>query len=127
MTIGTATVARTKVRGTGPRCASQGPSARLRTVRVGKTVSQIMRASWCLVGGPTWVGCFDMRGTPEWLGSVKDARPGDRDADVFLDEVVVDGDGGDGALARGADHLRTWVDDVPRRPDTGDAGASRGV
>jgi hypothetical protein len=26
---------------------------RLRAVKVGKTAIQIMRASWCLVGGPT--------------------------------------------------------------------------
>ena len=53
MTIGTATVASTKVRSTGLRSFSQGPIVRLRTVRVGKTASQIIRASWCLVGGPT--------------------------------------------------------------------------
>jgi hypothetical protein len=42
MTIGTATVARTNVRTSGPRCASQGRSARLRTVRVEKIASQIV-------------------------------------------------------------------------------------
>jgi hypothetical protein len=30
---------------------SQPLSARLRTVSVGKTASQIIKASWCLVGG----------------------------------------------------------------------------
>lgn len=35
MTIGTATVARTKVRSTGERVWSQSPSARLITVRLG--------------------------------------------------------------------------------------------
>jgi hypothetical protein len=32
---------------------SYGFRARLRTVRVGKTAIQIIRASWCLLGGPT--------------------------------------------------------------------------
>src|SRR3954463_5804630 len=58
MTIGTAMVARTRVRRllrrTGDRVVSESPRARLRTVRVGKTDSQIIRASWCLVGGPAW-------------------------------------------------------------------------
>src|SRR6476659_9192499 len=53
MTMGTATVASTKVRTTGERSRSQSPNRRFRTVRVGNTAIQIMRASWCLVGGPT--------------------------------------------------------------------------
>src|SRR4029077_16155806 len=53
MTMGTATVTSTKVRTTGERSRSQLPSNRFRTVKVGKTASQIMTASWCLVGGPT--------------------------------------------------------------------------
>src|SRR4051794_21756515 len=56
MTIGTAMVARMKVRRTGVRVTSQLPSVRLRTVRVGKTASQIIRASWCLLGGPDPTG-----------------------------------------------------------------------
>src|SRR6478609_10749375 len=51
--MGTAVVASTKVRETGPRSASHGFRARLRTVNVGKTATQIMSASWCLLGGPT--------------------------------------------------------------------------
>jgi hypothetical protein len=40
---------------------NQGFRVRLRMVRVGKTAIQIMRASWCLLGGPTgfWVGVAD--------------------------------------------------------------------
>jgi hypothetical protein len=53
MTTGTAMVARTKVRRTGPIWVSQGLRARLRTVMVGKTATQIITASWCLLGGPT--------------------------------------------------------------------------
>src|SRR4029077_11536426 len=53
MTMGTATVTSTKVRTTGERPRSQLPSNRFRTVKVGKTASQIMTASWCLGGGPT--------------------------------------------------------------------------
>src|SRR3954466_6214238 len=45
-------VASTNVRTTGDRVLSQSPRARLRTVRVGNTASQIISASWCFVGGP---------------------------------------------------------------------------
>ena len=45
MTIGTAIVASKNVRATGESVFSQSPSARLRTVSVGKTASQIMNAS----------------------------------------------------------------------------------
>jgi len=65
MTIGTAMVARTNVRRTGCCPASRGPIARLRTVSVGKTATQIISASWCVVGGPAgaatagrWSGAF---------------------------------------------------------------------
>src|SRR5215213_3616767 len=85
MTIGTATVASVKVRRTGDRSASQSPKARLSTVSVGKTASQIINASWCLVGGPTGAGrvVLGMRdiGSP-WVpevvgrGVVRVARPG---------------------------------------------------
>src|SRR4051794_21923470 len=51
MTIGTAMVASTNVRTTGDSVRSQSPRTRLRTVRGGKTASQIITASWCLVGG----------------------------------------------------------------------------
>src|SRR3954463_9340467 len=78
MTMGTATVASTKVRSTGVSTRSQSPSSRLMTVRVGNTASQIMRASWCLLGGPTGggvrdavgagtVGGLDMAELLEWL------------------------------------------------------------
>src|SRR6478609_9315666 len=53
MTMGTAMVARMKVRRTGLVSFSDGPMVRLMRVRVGKTAIQIIRASWCLVGGPT--------------------------------------------------------------------------
>src|SRR3954449_2013566 len=56
MTIGTAMVASTKVRATGASVCSQSPRTRFRTVRVGKTASQIIRASWCLVGGAVGAG-----------------------------------------------------------------------
>jgi hypothetical protein len=45
MTMGTAIVARTKVRMTGDMVPSQSPNVRLMMVRVGKTQSQIIRAS----------------------------------------------------------------------------------
>ena len=114
-----------QVRRTGPRCDSQGPNVRLRTVRVGKTASQIMTASWCSgrPGGPGWCDMSELLN--EWVSEGRGV--GARDADVLLDEVVVDGDRGGGALAGSGDHLRTWVDRVPRRPDTGDAGASGAV
>src|SRR3954447_2798380 len=51
MTIGTATVARTKVRRTLGVSASRSPRRRLSRVRVGNTATQIISASWCLVGG----------------------------------------------------------------------------
>jgi hypothetical protein len=54
MTMGTATVARTRVRTIGPRSASHGPTVRFSTVSVGKTAIQIIRASWCFVGGLIW-------------------------------------------------------------------------
>src|ERR671932_24771 len=75
MTIGTATVARTNVRITGLSVCSQSPRARLRTVRVGKTATQIMRASWCLVGAP---GGASRRPCP-WVDEVP-GRPNARDA-----------------------------------------------
>ncbi len=53
MTIGTATVASTKVLSTPGRSARVSPSARLSAVRVGNTATQIISASWCLVGGGT--------------------------------------------------------------------------
>ena len=51
MTIGTATVASTKVLSTLGRSARVSPSARLSAVSVGKTATQIISAIWCLVGG----------------------------------------------------------------------------
>src|SRR4051794_37838077 len=56
MTIGTATVASTKGRGTVGSVCSQPPSARFSTARVGKTASQIISASWCVLGGATRTG-----------------------------------------------------------------------
>src|SRR4051812_16136674 len=53
MTMGTAMVARTNVRRTGFVSLSDGPMVRFSTVRVGKTASQIISASWCFEGGPT--------------------------------------------------------------------------
>ena len=56
-------------------------------------------------------------------------------ADVLLDEVGVDRDGGGGSLARRRDHLCAGVRGVARRPDAGrarpagrvDAGEAAGV
>ena len=157
MTIGTAMVARTNVRRTGPTSVSQGPSVRLRTVRVGKTAIQIIRASWCLVGGPTGVGPVGWAGwgvrvvdmvvlLRVWRGWLERrerrwpdrwrsdgcrgagrAGSGDGDRDVLLDEVGVDGDGGGGALAGGGDDLGARVDGVAGGPDAGHAGAPGGV
>ena len=39
-------------------------------------------------------------------------------ADVLVDEVGVDGDGGRGAFARGCDDLGPWVADVAGGPDS---------
>src|SRR5687767_15135431 len=109
MTIGTATVASTNVRSTGSSRPSHSPSTRLRAVRVGKTAIQIMRASWCFVGGPT-VGAGlisrgrvaeDMRdsfrsfvrrkrGTRRRSGGVALAVGGEGPAHVVLDQVGVD-------------------------------------
>ena len=44
------------MRSTDGSVRSQSPKARLIAVRVGKTHSQIMRASWCFVGGGTRAG-----------------------------------------------------------------------
>jgi hypothetical protein len=56
MTMGTAIVASTKVRRIGPMVVSQGARARFSPVRVGKTASQIIMASSCLVGGRVTAG-----------------------------------------------------------------------
>ena len=62
-------------------------------------------------------------------GSEGESEPeaGDRDGEVLVDEVVVDGDGGCRALAGGGDDLGAWVDGVAGGPDAGDAGAPGGV
>ena len=60
MTIGTAIVASTKVRSTDGIGRSQSPKTRLIAVSVGKTQSQIMRASWCFVGGGTRAGVMSV-------------------------------------------------------------------
>ena len=60
MTIGTAIVASTNVRSTGGIGRSQSPKTRLIAVSVGKTQSQIMRASWCLVGGGIGAGVLSV-------------------------------------------------------------------
>ena len=48
-------------------------------------------------------------------------------ADVVVDEVGVEGDGGRGAGAGGGDDLGAGVDDVAGGPDSRDAGAAGGV
>lgn len=65
MTMGTAMVARTKVRSTGFIGRSQSPRARLMNVRVGNTQSQIISASWCLVGGAMRGGAAGAVGAAE--------------------------------------------------------------
>src|SRR6266545_3672089 len=130
MTIGTATVARTKVRRTVDNVRSQSPSSRLMTVRVGKTQSQIMSASWCFVGG--WTGVVarpsDMAFLLGWLedhGSVGTAVAERLDGapHVLLDQVGVEGHGGRRSLARGRDDLGTRAGRVPGDPYSGHAGA----
>src|SRR4051794_39211747 len=127
MTIGTAMVVRTKVRTTGVSVANQSPRARLRTVRVGKTASQIITASWCLDGGPA-LGVFMLfsliRSVRSGQEAVVEVTDGGRD--VVLHEVGVERDGGCGAGAGGGDDLRAGVDDVAGGPDAGDAGAAGG-
>jgi hypothetical protein len=56
MTTGTAIVARTNVRATGDMESSRSPSVTLSAVSVGKTQSQIIRASWCRLGGGIGAG-----------------------------------------------------------------------
>src|SRR6187397_1367335 len=115
MTIGTATVASTNVRSTLGRPARRSPRARLRTVRVGNTATQIMSASWCLVGGGTCDMVLLLRsGVGLDRGSGRQAGPEvvDGTAYVVRDEVVVDGDGRRGALAGGGDDLGARVDGV---------------
>src|SRR5574338_694905 len=103
MTTGTATVARTKVRSTVPRGLSHGPIVRLRTTRVGTTATQIIRASWWTVGGPTGVGR-----AASWWGF----------------GVVVIG----GLLSvDGGVRVGPGVDGVAGRPDSRDGGAPGGV
>src|ERR1700712_4553763 len=111
MTIGTATVARTKVRRTGDNGFNQSPSTRFRTVRVGKTASQIISASWCFVGGEAdaaravrgwsdigtpegvvrWVGMGAARQEGRLSGEGAGAEVADGTADVVVDEVAVEG------------------------------------
>jgi hypothetical protein len=59
MTTGTAIVARMNVRGTVDSVRSRSPISTFRTVSVGKTANQIIRASWCLLGGGTRVVAGD--------------------------------------------------------------------
>ena len=150
MTIGTATVARMKVRRTALRSASEGPMVRFSTVRVGKTgdpdhereLVLAGRSDRCggglgVSGGHGGVPSIGVSGSglscavvPRWFGRDRlDREPepevGDGDRDVLVDEVVVDGDGGGGAFAGGGDDLGTGVDRVPGRPDAGNAGARR--
>src|SRR4051794_41232552 len=113
MTIGTAMVARTSVRRTVDMLASRSPSVRFSAVSVGKTHSQIIRASWWRVGGGTADGS-GMSGHLE--GAVE----------VVGDEVRVDRDGDGGAFARGGDDLGGRVGGVPCRPDAGEARAAGG-
>src|SRR3954469_5185983 len=104
MTIGTATVASTNVRATGDSVPSHSPRSRLRTVRVGKTASQIMTASWCLDGGPRgravggagfdircscWLGNGSEGSVGAGLDAVASLRSRDRVSDVLVDEVGV--------------------------------------
>src|SRR5690242_20439264 len=104
MTIGTATVASTKVGSSGGSVFSQSPSARLSTVRVGKTASQIISASW--VVSDHGAGGEGVHGG----------------ADVLIDEVAVDSDGGRGTLAGGGDDLGARNGDIAGDPDAADAG-----
>src|SRR6266545_2689381 len=112
MTIGTATVARTKVRRAIGRSFIALRSARFSSRRVGKTATQIMSASWCLDGGGTGARCgvgrwSDMAGEllgsdgpGEWRlaeaarqlgasGHVATADLSNSAVDVLLDEVCI--------------------------------------
>src|SRR3954463_6879469 len=121
MTIGTATVARTSVLSTLGSPARVSPKARLITVRVGKTATQIIRASWCLVGGGTDGVCMECSSGDGWLSDGKaQTEPGDRDRDVLLDEVVVDRDGRGRPFAGRGDDLGAWVGGVAGGPDPRD-------
>ena len=118
----------------GRETASQSPSTRLRAVSVGKTQSQIMRASWCLLGGGMRLAVSGCRrrcgggGFQHGVLSVRhgsvlisSGRPANRGPDVLFDQVGVDRDRGGGPFAGGGDHLGTRVDDVAGHPDAGNA------
>src|SRR4051794_31784365 len=128
MTIGTAMVASTKVRTTGVSGRSQSPRARLRMVRVGKTATQIMRASSCLVGGPA-TGANGQAAVGGWGGhdQLLGCVPGESGreaqiegvkgvADVIVREVAVQGDGGCRTGAGGGDDLGARVNDIAGGP-----------
>src|SRR5665647_1978491 len=114
-------------------------------VRVGKTASQIISASWCLFGGGTWEDCgagrsldmvvlLDVGGSElrivmvgDGSGLVAAAEVSDGVLDVLLDQVGVEGDGGRGFLTCGCDDLGARVGRVPGDPDARHAGTARRV
>src|SRR5689334_8770083 len=116
MTIGTAMVASTKVRRTGPASVSQRPMVRFSTVRVGKTAIQIIRASWCLLGGVGRTSDMVVLLVVGTASAETVAEVLDGESRVLVDEVVVHGDGGGRALTGGGDHLGPRVDRVPGSP-----------
>src|SRR5690348_8469605 len=66
--MGTAIVASTNVRTMGLRSFTHGPTVRFNAVRVGKTAIQIIKASWCLLGGP--IGLRVLVADGSWLDMV---------------------------------------------------------
>src|SRR4051812_48975215 len=102
MTMGTATVASTKVRGTAGSVRSQPPTARSRAVS----------------GWPCSANFFQGRAVEGRWGS---------GGDVLGDEVAVECDRECGAFAGGGDDLGAGVDGVACGPDAGDRRSSGGV
>src|SRR5687767_6710112 len=122
-------VASTNVRATVDIDASQPPKARLSTVNVGKTQTQIISASWWRLGGGVGAGGFTVS-VMGFLSVGWRSRRGGRGypaaggVDVVLDELGVDRDGDRGSFAGGGDHLRARIGGVAGRPHSGHARAA---
>src|SRR5919202_5234719 len=82
MTIGTASVASTKVRTTVDIGASQSLNGTFSTVSVGNTASQIIRASWWRLGGAGLGGVSVVMGSSQgrWVDHTAVARASGRSA-----------------------------------------------
>src|SRR3954451_16814923 len=82
-----------------------------------------VRASTRRDAGP----CLGVRGSGVCSDGKAEPEVGDRDRKVFLDKVLVDGDGRGGSLTGGGDDLRSRVDGVTGGPQAGDRGGTGGL